>query len=725
MMPTSESDTKEEPDLITTFNQEVCSVADDLNKDKKIHAAYGFVDGFNLSYSTLKYFFDLKHSEENQIASSDDLHDFMGTPLGAFIAITTTTALIAASYIGNTLDKNKQKNDYERMIELYLPYLRDALKTTKNALKGVRSTIFALTILMEQNYKYLIFPLSLLLGLPSLFNRLYIRSTDNALVSEIKQGSRLLKQVMEWGTIYHLNTEPDLKNEKFWNTYVFVDNVTTQELVYINSQGQRDEAYVIKLTAEKASRIRSSLSFQRSKDAQALAVEGFNAEQIKHRLQHKGLKLGLLELKTFVPFTSIEKQINAVTTNINLYYEKSTQSFEQKLKRNISKAYNGFIDGLYLFMGAMTLISVSYQVLIALTVISSMFVLANITNRLYEEYAMQQELVTAHKKLKHVVSLFELEQSLNTACEFSDASDPRINNYFKLKMDEKRQAFLKCRLELKNQYEVPRSVAFFMGLQRGLMAYSALTSLMFCIAFLYFVGGYVIPLTLVLGTVLLGTLLLGGFIVASLSTVYQKIEPNENDEAAKGISGMVDRIKNALEQELSLVNLSLKKEIKEKFYDGMIIDPAPQFFFQETFETLRSIFASFSKGQKEIEFLLNAFQQKDQDGHYRDSKFMVWLMVPVGFFLSFAFGQRTFAKQFSNKAAINPEAPHKKRTSFVEPMSVEQNPVTTPPSSSALPLPTVTTVVKKFRTAFFGVYNELDVSNTLAPVSPGIGLTCS
>lgn len=189
-----------------------------------------------------------------------------------------------------------------------------------------------------------------------------------------------------------------------------------------------------------------------------------------------------------------------------------------------------------------------------------------------------------------------------------------------------------------------------MGLQRGLFAYSALTSLMFCVAFIYFVSGFAIPVALVFGCVLLGTLILVGFITCSMLYV-----PKNNltaglatEDAIKGeILADIDKIKSVLGEDKHTIDVELKRTAKRKFQEGMVLDPAPQFFFQETFETLRSIFASFSKGQKEIEFLLNAYQDVDEQGHYHDSSFMIKLMVPVGVLLAATFGVRTFAKEFS------------------------------------------------------------------------------
>ena len=734
MKTTSESDSEEVFDVTDTFSKTVCPVADELNQNTIVHAGYGFVEGFNLAYSTLKYFFDLKHAEDNQIVASDDLHLFMTSPLGAFVTLVTTSFIIATSVLANTFDKKNGTNKYQLTIATYFPYLRDALKTTKNALKGVRNTIFAIGLLLKDNYKHLIFPLSLILGIPSLFNRLLIRSMDNELKSTMNSSKSLLTQVMGWGKIYLADKMPSPRDKQYANNYVFIHNATTQQLVYINPEKNADNKEVIILDEASTKNLSVQLNKLKEKEKEKLIANAIRngktdkeaelaAEIYLKKNKNIYIQPGMLELTEILSFSVLEGHTNNFKQRISNHYEKATPSFTLQLKRYVSKGYNGFIDGLYLFMGPITAAVFAPEIFITIAILSSVYVLANILNRLYEEHKDMNDLHISQIKLKHATSLFELEQALSRAYEFNDTTDIRIKKHFSNTIEEKMQAFLKTRIDLKSAYAIPQHLAFFIGLQRGLMAYSALTSLMYCALFLYFVSGVMVPPMLVFGCVIGGAAILSGFITHSLLFLTSTAQPDETDCATNEIKNEVDHIKNLLDKEHCVINDERKRNIKRKFTEGMILDPTPQFFFQELSETLRSIFASFSKGQKEIEFLFNMFQEKDQDGHYRDSSFMIKLMVPVGILLSAAFGVRTFAKEFSGKdcrkqvpvpVPVPVSAPVPGLATKESNNNIKFFPAAAPSGSDAPPSPSMRRQTS-YSSFFNGIYRMIDITGQAVP----------
>ncbi|MDW8941647.1 hypothetical protein SFB04_14550 [Legionella pneumophila] len=86
------------------------------------------------------------------------------------------------------------------------------------------------------------------------------------------------------------------------------------------------------------------------------------------------------------------------------------------------------------------------------------------------------------------------------------------------------------------------------------------------------------------------------------------------------------------------------EEFHKLLNDGLSLDPSPQFFFQEWFEVLRSLFSGFGKGQKFIDFAGNSLQELGEDGHYRDTPVMYVLSVFSALLFGVTLALRALAK---------------------------------------------------------------------------------
>lgn len=177
--------------------------AKQLDDAKIIYALYGALDGLSISYSTLKYAFDLLCTNSKQ-SSADVMHEWMATPGGALVAASEAVVIIGFSLLAHALESSKNSNSnsknvkfqaFRKYITLLWPYCRDALKGSKNAYKGVRSALQIAGVFTGQDLNVLILPVSLLLGGFSVVNRIWYRSVRQERKKLISAHKKLLKKI--------------------------------------------------------------------------------------------------------------------------------------------------------------------------------------------------------------------------------------------------------------------------------------------------------------------------------------------------------------------------------------------------------------------------------------------------------------------------------------------------------------------------------------------------
>lgn len=183
-----------------TFHAGCVSFAKELEKTKIVYALYGALDGLSISYSMVKYVFDILCTN-NQQSSSDAMHEWMVSPSGALIAASEAVVLIGFSLLGNVLkpDDGVQNkfNTFKRYIAVLWPYCRDSLKGLKNAYKGVRSAFQVANAFVGQDLNFLILPTGLLLGGISVLNRIWYRSVRNERKGINKAYKKILEQIQD------------------------------------------------------------------------------------------------------------------------------------------------------------------------------------------------------------------------------------------------------------------------------------------------------------------------------------------------------------------------------------------------------------------------------------------------------------------------------------------------------------------------------------------------
>lgn len=201
---TTKNESKEksfEPNAIQTFftdlDKKGTELAKQLHEAKFIYAVYGLLDGLSLSYSMVKYCFDLMYTNSS-LSSSDKLHDWMTTPEGMAAAAAESMTIIGFSIVANYFDKkDKNAKAFQRYMAVVWPYCRDALKGMKNAYKGVRSTLQVSSMLSGQSLNHLIVPTGVALGAIAVLNRMWMRNMRNKRKELQSENGKLLKEIQE------------------------------------------------------------------------------------------------------------------------------------------------------------------------------------------------------------------------------------------------------------------------------------------------------------------------------------------------------------------------------------------------------------------------------------------------------------------------------------------------------------------------------------------------
>jgi hypothetical protein len=178
-------------------------------------------------------------------------------------------------------------------------------------------------------------------------------------------------------------------------------------------------------------------------------------------------------------------------------------------------AYGGFIDGPYLYMGIISLVTMTGPMLIATSIICTIFVLSCIITRIFEEYNYQIKLARTQNQVELAVQLKHLEikirnfyLSIDGTAQISrekaqitiDVFNTEINNFL-IKCNEFTKTFL-----IKANWQ-----AFLMGIHDGLLVYGSLASLTFAAATLCAIVATPLPAMFLLIGTIIGLACLGGF----------------------------------------------------------------------------------------------------------------------------------------------------------------------------------------------------------------------
>lgn len=491
-------------------------LAQDFETGRHVYYGYAVLDSLSSSYSMFKYFFDVFVSNNDP----DLMHEMMMTP-GGIIAIVAESLFLVAFSLFACRYENADSESIEKFISSAWPYLRGVMKGLKNAYKGWRSAVQAISVIGGVDLKYAIIPVGLTLGIFAAANRFWsLREVENRKLM-MKQNAALLLEIM--------------KGES--------------------------------LTNEQLQKKLSEIAYQ--------------SDESRHRL-----------------FFSV--------------------------------AAGGLIDGLYLYVGVLSLSVVTPPVFIAMAIMCSIYTLACVVTRLYEEYDYQLRLLITQTNCKLALITNELETRYMRLLVLNNKP-----NQTQIELDEIKSLknsvadligrFDEMRCLLRAQTSRSYLSASLLGIKNGLFAYSALASILFLIAAILILTSTAFPPALLVFSVSLGMVFMLGFLAHSLVINYFHL--NNNPGADERPYDQLIQMRIRLQDEPDNAFLLKANEFRCTLKDGLTLDPSPQFFFPEWFEVIRSFFSGVSKGQKFVDFAGNPLQEADAQGHYHDTPVMYILAV--------------------------------------------------------------------------------------------------
>lgn len=588
-MPANENNTQPLISAIGKLKVNGKELAKELHEARDIYVLYGLLDGLSLSYSMMKYAFDMLYTNSSTL-SSDAMHNWMVTKEG-FAAIAAESFLIISfSYYANKYDPD-DKDAWKSYLATVWPYYRDSMKGLKNAYKGIRSTFMVAEALGVKNLNQMIVPVGLLLGVFSAFNRMWMRKMIAERKGMMKANSLLLLEIHN----------KDIPTESFTNYYV---------------------------------------------------------------------RMG-------------------------------RQSDLLRIKGMLGAAYGGIVDGMYLFMGVMTVCSFTPQVYLALSVSCIIFSALCIVTRCYEEYDFQRQLLATQDKIKLALLGKKIQETFKEAIAIAeqltenpqDLETQRITTeYITLgeRLHQEMLAFKEEKRILKSRLTLSMSSAFLAGLRGGLAAYSASASLMFAMATVYAMLLAPVSPTLVIAAVISGPVFLIVSVLHSLINNY--FENKKLDKTDSNIQTLNRFIQDAKQNKLQVTAAIKLPEVEKAIKAAEKIDPPQQYPYQEFWEVIRSLFSGVAKGQKSIDYTFNPLQEPDEKGHYHDTPIMLKLTIVSSIIYAIGLALRALAKGFGKPPITKVEsAPNSKTTNVREgenPSPTEDNRSEPPSPSCRISQPT-------------------------------------
>ncbi len=333
---------------------------------------------------------------------------------------------------------------------------------------------------------------------------------------------------------------------------------------------------------------------------------------------------------------------------------KATEAPEFGLSCLAIKAFNGLIDSFYLLFGVLTIVNLAPSFLLLGGLFSIAYSAVLIATRIYEEYEPQRELAISGYRVDSALSSYRLQIRLNLLQKISiQLTDPERNQTQLKKVQalvlEKTNLLFKQflnnqQLLLQSSTLSPWSI-LLLGAKRGIAAYGALLSLLICVTVLsaFWFGVFFSP-GAILGCIVAGTPIILGFVIhAWCNAASNRDYIASEQEKLNHLKSLIESIKD----NKSVINPSLVTDTKRLFQTIPHVRPLTDSYTTTLLEMGRTSGSAMLKGKKELEFLMNSFQQPDAGGHYQDSPLMMLLIAPFSLIYGIFFALRAFVKGYS------------------------------------------------------------------------------
>lgn len=610
------------------------------------------IDGALNGYSLIKSIFDVQHCTENQNNALDAMHEWMTTPVGLSSAIGISAFFTVLACTAGIEENRNQKTKIGESWK----FTREALQAARNGFKAVRGAIFTAAAVTAQNLKYLILPSSLAMSGVYMLNRLYMLKANDRRKAMIKDNERVFTSIMNYGTFVFSDSSIQLRGE---HDLRFVECESSSE--------RKEEKLVKNCFIIHKNKLNQEELYYTDHKGKATLVKNACLSKIKAIIQQTDSPhLSLLQLNELLP----PKMALRHFENLKKQEIKMIPPSRRRLQYLI-RAFNGLIDGLYLYLGVVLLTTFLPQTLLFLTALSAVYCLLCVFSRVYEEYQAQEQLTVTQQRIDLALTSKELEVNLiklnklvlMMALETDPIKAKKLED-LRAKLDEKLQKnlsdFETKRIRLRNRSYLSNTETLLLGIKHSLPFYGALISFVFALSFVGFMTGFTIPATLVFGFIVAGIpMIIGGVIHA----FQRRKQPSpdlaiEDQKRTSAMSETIHRVKasfklihgNEEEEHKALIESAKAKEkLFELIIKSLQADPLADTFYADTAEVIRSFWAGLSKGRKAIEMLLNRLQERDETGHYQDTRIMCFIMTPVAVIYAAIYTMNAFVKGFTRK----------------------------------------------------------------------------
>ncbi len=346
------------------------------------------------------------------------------------------------------------------------------------------------------------------------------------------------------------------------------------------------------------------------------------------------------------------KRLLSLTHDERKFYLRQIkyQSDETRILAFLSVGLGGFIDGLYLYFGVLSLALLSPPLLVFMVVMCTVYTTACIITRVYEEYDYQVRLEFTQTKCKIELIAKEAETTYAKLLLLQKKNNKSDADLIQIKL-------LKADLHvLLTKFDKQRSIlsqklthtyfsATLLGLKHGLYTYGALASVLFLAGSILTLSGIAFPPALLVICASLGLAFIIGFIVNSLVKNYQHSH-RENLEGKQPYHQLTD-LRDKIKLNLEIDELPEKRLFRQALDDGITVNASLHSNVPERAEAMRSLFSGFGKGQKIISFFGSCFQVANEQGHYHDTEMMHVVSLFSALVCGTTLGLRALARGFS------------------------------------------------------------------------------
>lgn len=364
---------------------------------------------------------------------------------------------------------------------------------------------------------------------------------------------------------------------------------------------------------------------------------------VEHRKKQMNINTELLaEIKQLSNLDSLSRDRDHYLSLIEY------QSDQDRVYAYLAVGAGGLLDGLYLYVGVVSLSILSPPLLIAMSVIGAIYTLSCVITRIYEEYDFQLRLKVTQTKCLLELTSKELELTYAKLLKLQDNVDKTgedLEEIQKLRSEVCRliQQLEKERQLLKSQTNYTYLTAGLLGMKYGLYAYGVLTSILFTIATVCLITAVSFPPALLAVFIVSGLVLMAGMTAYTIKAHYQNLKKQEAESKKEHPYDRLLEMKNNVEKEKNAEILNAE-HFNKSLKDGLQVSSSPPTYFQEWFEVLRSFASGLSKGNNFSYFALTFLQESDSDGHYHDIPAMGVLAIMNGVLFSITLGLRALAR---------------------------------------------------------------------------------